>query len=177
MYKTLSSTETYKNPWIRVREDIIERPSGEQGLYGVVEKNDFAAIIAVDNGQIHLVEQYRYPIAQPTLEIPMGGWTDQPDADPMQLALGELREETGYQADKIEKIGFHHVDNGTSTQGCHIFLASQLHFVGQQLDNEEEGLIACQIPLEVFEQKIISGEITDACTIACYGLAKLKGLL
>lgn len=176
MFKTLSSKQVYKNNWITVHEDIIERPSGKEGLYGVVTKNDFAAIIAIQDGYIYLVEQYRYPVKQRSLEIPMGAWSDQPNADPTELALGELQEETGYRAGQIEKIGFHHVDNGGSTQGCHVFWATELTFVGTNLDPEEEDLISLRLPLAEFEQKILSGEILDACTIASYGLAKIKGL-
>lgn len=175
--KTLSSDIKYQNRWITVHEDIIERASGQQGLYGVVEKLDFAAILAVESGCIHLVEQYRYPIKQRSLEIPMGAWQDSPGKDPTELALAELREETGYAAGYIEKIGFHHVDNGGSTQGCHVFIARDLTFVGKELDPEEEDLVSTQLPLAEFEQKIVNGEILDACTIACYGLAKLAGKL
>ncbi|MGF1694461.1 NUDIX hydrolase [Vibrio lamellibrachiae] len=177
MIKTISSTEKYRNKWITVKEDVIERPSGAEGLYGVVEKNDFAAILAIEKGCIHLVEQYRYPIKQRSLEIPMGAWSDKPDAEPLQLAIGELQEETGYKANTIEKIGFHHVDNGCTTQGCHMFFATDLEFVGKNLDAEEEDLVSLKLTLDDFEEKIISGQILDACTIAAYGLAKLKGLI
>lgn len=177
MFKTLSSIQQYQNPWIKVREDIIERPSGAKGLYGVVEKPDFAAILAIQDGYIHLVEQYRYPVKQRSLEIPMGTWPKLQEIEPTQLALAELQQETGYKANHIEKIGFHHVDNGTSTQGCYIFIATDLQFVGKSLDPEEEDLTSTKITLAEFEQKILQGEILDACTIACYALAKLKGLV
>jgi 8-oxo-dGTP pyrophosphatase MutT (NUDIX family) len=177
MFKTLSSKLVYQNPWIRVHEDIIERPSGNEGLYGVVEKNDFAAIIAIEDDLIHLVEQYRYPIKTRNLELPMGSWTGKPDADPLALAHGELEEETGYRAANMTKIGFHYVDNGGSTQGCHVFFATDLTHVGNKLDVEEEDLVALKMPIKEFEKKIIEGEILDACTIACWGLAKLKGLV
>ena len=177
MIKTLSSTVKYKNRWITVHEDIIERQSGVKGLYGIVEKVDFAAILAIEAGYIYLVEQYRYPVKQRSLEIPMGSWTEQPNADPTKLALGELQEETGYKAGRIEKIGFHHVDNGGSTQGCHVFLATDLTFVGKNLDAEEEDLTSIRLSLPDFEKKIADGLILDACTIACYGLAKIKALI
>ncbi len=177
MIKTISSTAKYKNKWITVNEDVIERPSGARGIYGVVEKNDFAAILAIENGYILLVEQYRYPIKERSLEIPMGAWSGKPDADPLQLAIGELQEETGYTANKIEKYGFHHVDNGCTTQGCHLFFATDLQFVGKNLDAEEEDLISVKLSLPEFEKKIIDGQILDACTIAAYGLAKLKKII
>jgi 8-oxo-dGTP pyrophosphatase MutT (NUDIX family) len=162
---------------MKVHEDIVERPSGAEGMYGYVEKPHFAAIIALHEGSIQLVRQYRYPIKEQSLELPMGAWTEQPDADPLELAKGELQEETGYVADQIEKIGFHYVDNGGATVGCYVFFATGLTFVGKNLDPEEEDLESLAMPLVEFEQKIVDGDILDACTIASYGLAKLKGLV
>ncbi|EAR08599.1 NUDIX domain-containing protein [Reinekea blandensis] len=177
MFKTLSRKTVYQNRWMKLHEDIIERPGGIEGLFGVVEKPDFSAIIAVDNGHIHLVEQYRYPIGQRSLELPMGGWPEQPDADPLALARGELQEETGYVAEHIEQIGYHHVDNGGGTMGCNVFFATGLTFSGRNPDPEEADLEPMTLPLTEFERRIKDGEILDACTIACYGLAKLKGLV
>jgi ADP-ribose pyrophosphatase len=60
--ETTSTRFVYENRWMRVREDTIRRRDGSSGIYGVVEKPDFVVIIPVeDDGQVHLVEQYRYP--------------------------------------------------------------------------------------------------------------------
>jgi len=177
MIKTISSSIKYKNRWMTVYEDIIERPSGAQGIYGFVDKIDFVAILAIQDGYIYLVEQYRYPIKSRSLEIPMGAWQSQPNVDPKLLALGELKEETGYQAGSIEKIGFLHVSNDSSNEGCHVFFATDLTFVGTDLDPEEEDLELIRLPLKDFEQKITEGNIRSSCTVACYGLAKLKNII
>ena len=58
--KTLDSRIVYQNKWMTVREDKIQRQSGAEGIYGVVDKPDCAAILAIDNGRIHLVQQFRY---------------------------------------------------------------------------------------------------------------------
>ena len=48
---------------MRVREDTIRRRDGSTGIYGVVAKPDFVVIVPVeDDGRVHLVEQYRYPV-------------------------------------------------------------------------------------------------------------------
>ena len=61
--KTLGSRVVYENRWMRVREDAIRRRDGSDGIYGVVEKPDFAVIVPVeDDGRIHLVQQYRYHV-------------------------------------------------------------------------------------------------------------------
>ena len=49
---TLSSREVYRNHWMRVREDEILRTNGQTGNYRVVEKEDCAIIIPIDNGRV-----------------------------------------------------------------------------------------------------------------------------
>jgi 8-oxo-dGTP pyrophosphatase MutT (NUDIX family) len=177
VFKVLSSKEIYKNKWMKLREDTILRPSGAQGIYTVVEKNNFAVIIALKDQNIQLVSQYRHPVQERSIELPMGAWPEKPDADPTELALGELQEETGYKAHHIEKLGFQYVDNGGGTMGAHIFFATELEFVGKNLDPEEEDLESFELPVAEFEAKIVSGEITDATSIAAFALAKFKGLV
>lgn len=64
--RRLDSRIVYRNPWMTVREDRIERPDGSPGIYGVVEKPDFALVIPAENGGFHLVEEYRYPVGRRT---------------------------------------------------------------------------------------------------------------
>ncbi len=175
--KTLSSKVVYENKWMRVREDIIARESGAQGLYSVVEKPHFAIILPVQDGQVYMVEQYRYPVAQHQLEFPQGTWDENPDVDPAVLAAGELKEETGLLAKKWTYVGFQYLAYGMSNQGYHIYLASDFEHGEQQLDVEEEGLQVHCLPVTELVEKILSGEIKDASTCNAFGLARLKGLL
>src|SRR5580658_9373190 len=94
---TLSSREVYRNRWIRVREDEILRSNGQKGIYGVVEKEDGAIILPIEDGHIWLVEQFRYTIQERTLELPQGAW-ERAIEDPEELARGELKEELGMEA-------------------------------------------------------------------------------
>jgi len=57
---------------MRLREDVIQRPDGSQGIHSYVEKPDFALIIPVDRDGFHLVEQYRYPVSHRSWEFPQG---------------------------------------------------------------------------------------------------------
>jgi 8-oxo-dGDP phosphatase len=59
----VSSRIVYQNPWMQLREDVIQRPDGSQGIYSYVDKPDFALIIPVERGGFHLVNQYRYPVS------------------------------------------------------------------------------------------------------------------
>lgn len=175
--ETISSRVAYKNNWMTVREDKIRRSSGAEGIYGVVDKLDFVAILPIQGNHIFLVEQYRYPVEGRYWEIPQGSWEESPDADNSIVAAGELKEETGLLADRMEYIGHIFQAYGYSNQGFHLYMATELQKSEQNLGLEEEGLITEKFSIGEFENMITSGVIKDATTISAYGLAKLKGLV
>jgi hypothetical protein len=60
--RQVSSREVYRNDWLTLREDDIRRPDGSDGVYAVVDKPNYALVIACDGDRLKLVEQYRYPL-------------------------------------------------------------------------------------------------------------------
>lgn len=175
--ETLESRIVYENNWMTVREDKICRASGALGIYGVVDKPDFVAIVPIHQGRVHLVEQYRYPVQGRYWEIPQGSWESSTNTDHAEVAAGELREETGLISDSLQYVGHVFQAYGYSNQGFHVFLATSLTSSVQDLDAEEEGLITESFSLEEFESMIVSGHIKDATTISAYALVKMKNLL
>ena len=171
--ETLSTREVYRNRWMTVREDSIRRQDGTHGLYGVVDKPDFALVIPYENGAFHLVEQYRHPVKGRFLEFPQGMWEDRTDASPESVAAGELQEETGLVAGRMKSLG--HVFNapGYSTQGMHVFLAEELTAGPQRLSPEESDLVVTRVTVERFEALVREGRIKDGSSLAAYGLLRL----
>lgn len=172
--KTLESRQIYRNRWMSLKEDRILRADGSEGLYSVIEKDDFVVIIPVENDEIYLVEQYRYPLGQRTTELPQGSWECSRDAAPEDVARGELKEETGLSAGKMEYVGYQKLAQGYSAQGYHIYLATELTFTGQQLEEEEYGLTVKKIKISAFAQLIRDGKITDATSVTAFLLARTK---
>ena len=170
------SSVVYKNRWMQVREDKIVRPSGTTGIYGVVEKPDFAVIVAFQDGALHLVEQYRYPVKGRYWEFPQGS-SHLPGVTAADLAAAELREETGLVAASMVHVGRLFPAYGFATQAFDVYLATGLSDVGAALEPEEEGLITQSFPVASVAQMIIDGIIQDASTVAAFGLLRLKGLL
>jgi 8-oxo-dGTP pyrophosphatase MutT (NUDIX family) len=171
-----ASTIVYRNRWMTVREDRILRPSGAAGVYGVVEKPDFAVIAAVQDRHMYLVEQYRYAVAGRYWEMPQGSW-ERSESDPLALARAELREETGLLASSLVHAGHLFLAYGYSTQGYDVYLATGLEQTSAEHEPEEEGLIARAFELGAFERMISEGEIKDATTVAAFGLLRIKGWL
>ncbi len=172
--KTLNSRFIYENPWMRLREDQVEWPGGRQGIYGVLEKPNFAVVIPYAAGEVYLVDQYRYPIGQRTLEFPMGALDGDPSAGYEAVAVTELREETGLSAGRLTDLGLAHAASGYATQSFRTYLATDLS-QGEAAPAPEEGdLRALKVSLAAFETMICDGRITDAHTLAAFLLFKLK---
>ena len=171
---TLSSREVYRNRWMRVREDEILRSNGQRGIYGVVEKHDGAIILPIEiepdgDRRIWLVEQFRYAIQERVLELPQGAWERAID-NPEELARGELKEETGLEAERMDYLGFSWIAYGFTRQRHHIFVASGLTMTQSKPDAEEHDIAVRSVPIAEFEQMMLEGKIRDGCTQAAWCL-------
>ena len=176
--RTLSSREVYRNKWMSLREDRIERlhadGHGVEGIYSVVDKDECASILPIDRDPVHgdhiyLVEQFRYTIQQRCVEIPQGGW-ERADVIPEELARGELREETGLLAERMTHLGTLHIAYGFANQKQHVFLAEELTMGEVKRDQEEHDLVVRRVPVTEFETMLRDGTIQDACTLASWAL-------
>jgi 8-oxo-dGTP pyrophosphatase MutT (NUDIX family) len=165
----VSSREVYRNNWMTVREDSIRRPDGSAGIYGVVDKPDYALIIAVDGDRLALVEQYRYPLGERRWEFPQGTAPDRAEVEPAELAERELREETGLTAGSFVVLGRLDIAAGMSSQRGWVFLATDITEGEHEREHEEQDMHFGWFERSRFEEMIRTGEITDAQSIAAYG--------
>src|SRR3984885_6543548 len=156
--RTLSSREVYRNPWLRLREDTIERANGAPGIYSVVDKQDCAVILPVDGDHIWLVEQFRYTIGERALELPQGGW-EQDNVDPEALARGELREETGLTAGRMTELPWMGMPYGFARQLQHVFVAEELVPGPYHRKPKERTMEIARIPISAFDKHLMNGNI------------------
>jgi ADP-ribose pyrophosphatase len=173
----LSTRLVYENRWLRLREDRVRRLDGSEGIYSVLERADFAVICPVQAGRVFLVEQFRYPVGERAWEFPMGTWEWRADVDPMALAAGELREETGLIAGKLIQIGEVFQAAGYSSQRGRVFFATDLTEGEAEPELEEQDMRRGSFTIPEVEAMIRDGVIRDAITIAAFAQARLRGLL
>ena len=171
--ESTGSREVYTNSWIRVREDSIVRADGSTGIYSVIDKPDYALVIALDGDRLHLVEQFRYPLGLRRWEFPQGTAPDRADLDPLELAARELREETGLRAASMTRIGQLDVAPGLASQRGQVFLATGLTEGAPERELEEQDMRSAWFTRAKVESMIRGGEITDAQSIAAYALLLL----
>lgn len=171
--RQLSTRVVYRNPWMTVREDEIERDNGTRGTYGIIEKFDSAIILAIADHHIYLVEQYRYPIGAKTLEFPQGS-LERNDIDPAEIARQELQAETGLVAEKLEFLGTIYIASGYANQKTYAFLATGLREKSGHRDLEEHDLIARKVTVDEMQRLTRENVIRDAQTLAAWALYQAR---
>ena len=174
--RRLSSRVAYRNPWMTVREDRIERPTPDggarPGIYAVVEKPHAAAVVPWDGTHLHLVGQFRYPLGDWSWEFPQGA-VHGDDVTAEQIARAELREETGFEAGRMHRLADLAFAPGMADQTFTAWLASDLTPGPAQPEPEEQGMIVARaVTVAEFDAMIDGGEIVDAATIATWFFAR-----
>jgi 8-oxo-dGTP pyrophosphatase MutT (NUDIX family) len=173
-WKPRSSRQIYENPWLTLHEDEVINPGGGLSHYGKINfKNLAIGIIPLDeNNNTWLVGQYRYVPDCYSWEIPMGGG---PLAiDPLESAKRELKEETGLIAKNWQEIMKLHTSNSVTDERGLVYVARDLT-QGETEFEEAEELLIQELPLHEAVERVLSGEITDAISIA--GLLKLQHMI
>ena len=162
--ETLSSELIYEGRAVRLRVDTVRMPGGRETTREIVEHDDCVAIIAVDDeNNVLLVEQFRKPVEKKLLEIPAGGI--EPGEELEDCVRRELREETGFLPQKVERLGGFYSSPGYSTEYLHFFLATGL--VPRPLQAEDsESIRVVRVRLSEVIGLITSGRVCDAKSIA-----------
>lgn len=156
-----------------MRVDELQYDDGKTYRVDVVEHGASLAILPVTrDDKIVLVRQYRHPTERTLWEIPAG--TAEPGEGVSEAARRELREETGYTAGRLSKIGSFWTTPGFCSEVMHLFHAEEL-VEGSPAFDEDERIEIGHFTLEAAWR--LAGEgIADAkTTIALYWLQGSRG--
>lgn len=165
----------YKGSIVEFNKDTMQLPDGRIEYFDFIYHKGAAAVLPVkEDGKILMVRQYRNALDSYTLEIPAGGknGVDEPTLD---CAYRELEEETGYYTDKenLELLIGLYTTVAFCNEKIDIYVARNLVKTAQHLDDDEY-IDVEEYTVDELMEKIYSGEIVDAKTIAAISTYKAK---
>ena len=160
------SEEIFNGIILHVQRDTVALPNGNEAVREVIRHIGAVCVIPVlDNGDVIMERQYRYPLDRVILEIPAGK-LDAADEDRLSAIQRELREETGYTADEWTVLGDFHPAPAYSDEFITMYMARKLHRGDRHLD-ADEFLDVHTVPLKDLVADVMSGRISDAKTQVC----------
>lgn len=168
----IDSELIYSGEILKLFKDKVRLDDGREAVKEVVRHNEAVCVLPVEGENIILIRQFRYPAQKEFIEIPAGlmGLGE----DPEETARRELREETGYNAKKLNKLFSFYSSPGFTDEKLHLYLATNLEPGKQDMDPDEE-IEVVKMDIKELYSKILKGEIEDAKTVMA-GLfwAKIK---
>ena len=159
-----------------MQRDTVRLPNGSETIREVIRHIGAVCVIPVlENGDVVMERQYRYPLDRVILEIPAGK-LDAADEDRFSAIQRELREETGYTADEWTVLGDFHPAPAYSDEFITMYMARGLRKGDRHLD-EDEFLDVYTVPLKDLVEDVMAGRISDAKTQVCIlKAARLLGI-
>ena len=160
--------------FFKVHEDWLISPrTGQEAPFYAIDCPDWVVIVAIEEGgQLLMVRQWRFGARETTLEL-AGGVIDEGES-PEAAAHRELREETGYGARTMKKIGVVHPNPANQRNRCHVFLATGCMLQGSLDLDEGEDIEVARMPFDKVRQMIAAGEIGHALVVAAIYLHDLE---
>lgn len=159
----VSGEQVFKGLLLDVRRDVVALPDGHQATREyVVHPGAVTVVPLLDDGRLVMERQYRYPVGRVMLEFPAGKLDH--GEPPLDCAVRELAEETGYRAREWAAACTLHNAIGYSTEVIHIVFARGLTAGVQALDHGELIDLALMTEAEL-DAAAARGELTDAKTL------------
>lgn len=154
----------------KIRRDTLKTPDHRETKFEIIEHGGSVVLIPVDeNGEVLFVRQYRHAAGRDLLELPAG--TRDGDEPFEECAAREIREETGMQAGKLEKVGEFYLAPGYSTEFMAVYLATDLKPNPLEAD-DDEFLSVEKIPVKKALAMAERGEVPDAKSLAAFLMAR-----
>jgi len=160
-WETTDSRIDYDCPGFEVREDAVTFPDGSTGRYHSVTEPDAVVILPfTPDGDVVAIEEWRQAVGRVNLGLPAGG-LEPDDDDLVATARRELREETGYEADRLEAVASVEPANGLLDATHHHFVAYGCEPTTAQSLDENESIRVTERDFDTLRERAVAGQLRD----------------
>ncbi len=145
---------------------------GKKIQHEIIEQKSAAAVLAIENGKIIMVEQFRYP-KKDSLEIPAG--IKNKNETSKNCAKRELLEETGYTSSNLQFLTRFYPSLGYNLQYIDCFFTTRPRKISEQKLDEDENITIKKISIKKLISMIKNGKILDSktiCSVMIYAAKK-----
>ncbi len=162
----------YKGRKFNFEVNRLRLPNKAEGEWECIRHPGGALAVPVtQDGKLILLRQYRFAIQGRIIEFPAG--TVEINEDPLETVQREIQEETGYRANKWDKLGEFFLAPGYSDEILYAFLARDLEKLETPPNKEDdEDIEILYYTPEELEKAFLDGEPVDAKTISSFLLAR-----
>ncbi|OXM16717.1 NUDIX hydrolase [Paenibacillus herberti] len=168
---TLSSETKFEGRIITLQVHQVQLPSGATSTREIIRHPGAAAVIAIVDGKLLTVGQYRKPMEKYQVEIPAGKLDL--GEDPAVCAARELKEETGVSASSMRLVDAFYTSPGFADEKVYLYVAEGL-VQGDSQPDEDEELHVEALTMEQAQDYIERGIIGDAKTLMAVYLWRLS---
>jgi 8-oxo-dGTP pyrophosphatase MutT (NUDIX family) len=174
-WERLESEEREDFEIFRVRTDRARSPrTDEVEEFNIAESPDGVTVIALtDGGEVVMVEQFRHALRTVTLETP-SGFMDEGES-PVEAALRELREETGYEGEGARVIGCLELNPSWQTTRVHVVRVENARRTSERELDEAEDIRVLTLPREGVLERVKTGGIRAAVAVSALALMEWAG--
>jgi ADP-ribose pyrophosphatase len=166
------SEEIFSGVVLHVQRDTARLPNGAETIRELIRHIGAVCVIPVlENGDVIMERQYRYPLDQVILEIPAGK-LDAKNEDRFSAIQRELREETGYESDAWTHLLTIPSQATLSDNIAWLFRAENCRLAASQKLDEMELLDVQKYSPNEIEEMIFSGRFQQAVHVAAWLLAR-----
>lgn len=162
---TVGTRLIHTGRYLSVRVDTVRDVDGREHTRDIVGHPGAAAVVAVQDGHVLMVHQYRAPARRVLLEIPAGTLERGPDGtteDPAVAVSRELGEETGHAAATWRHLASFYTAPGFAEEFMHLYLATDLSPIEGHVPDEDERLRLERVPWRDAVRWALDGTLADA---------------
>jgi len=160
-----SVSRPFENDWMVIDSYAVTHPGGAPGTYSVMRPRRLAVgVLPIEeDGFVHLVGQWRFPLKRYSWEMPEGG--AEPGEPPLECARRELQEETGLTAASFTQVLEMDMSNSLTDERAVIYLATDLK-AGTAHPEAVEVLRHRRAHFQDVLARVTDGRIRDSMTVA-----------